>query len=122
MANALGCDFNYDHPSDIMDEIARLTPTFNGVSYERLDQWAVLMACNAESPEGTPFMHSDGFVRGEGFFAIAEYVATEERANRGIRYYLQLGAYCLGTMLAHRHGAPITASGMRRTAGGSSPC
>ena len=92
LANALGCDFNYDHPSDIMDEIARLTPTFNGVSYERLDQLgSIQWPCNAESPEGTPFMHSDGFVRGEGFFAITEYVATEERANRKYPLLLTTG-------------------------------
>ena len=36
LANALGCEMNYSHPSEIMDEIARLTPTFNGVSYAKL--------------------------------------------------------------------------------------
>src|SRR5579859_7351896 len=38
LANALGYPMNYSHPSEIMDEIARLTPTFHGVSYQRLDE------------------------------------------------------------------------------------
>ena len=92
LANALGCDFDYSHPSDIMDEIARLTPTFNGVSYQRLDQLgSIQWPCNTQSPEGTPFMHRDGFVRGEGFFAITDYVATEERANRKYPLLLTTG-------------------------------
>ena len=92
LANALGCDFSYSHPSEIMDEIARLTPTFNGVSYQRLDELgSIQWPCNSQSPEGTPFMHSDGFVRGEGFFAITEYVATEERANRKYPLLLTTG-------------------------------
>src|SRR5205085_3656170 len=36
LSNALGYPMNYRHPSEIMDEIAMLTPTFHGVSYEKL--------------------------------------------------------------------------------------
>ena len=46
---------NYQHPSEIMDEIARLTPTFAGVSFELLDRLgSVQWPCNAQHPEGTP--------------------------------------------------------------------
>ena len=83
LANALGCNFKYDHPSEIMDEIARLTPTFTGVSYKKLDELgSIQWPCNDHTPAGTPVMHVDEFVRGKGFFAITEYIATEERANR----------------------------------------
>ena len=40
LAEALGYPMHYDHPSEIMDEIARLTPTFAGVSYEKLEEWS----------------------------------------------------------------------------------
>jgi formate dehydrogenase major subunit len=65
-----------------MDEVARLTPTFSGVSYEKLDRLGSLQwPCNDNAPEGTPTMHEGGFVRGKGLFMVTEFVATEERTN-----------------------------------------
>jgi formate dehydrogenase major subunit len=82
LANALGCPMHYDHPSQIMDEIARLTPTFTGVSYEKLDRLgSIQWPCNDKAPGGTPVMHIDEFVRGKGKFVVTEYVATSERSN-----------------------------------------
>lgn len=82
LARALGLDWNYTHPSEIMDEIARLTPTFAGVNYARLDaegslQWPV----NDASPDGSPIMHIEGFVRGKGKFVVTDYVPTDERTG-----------------------------------------
>jgi formate dehydrogenase major subunit len=66
-ANALGYEMHYSHPSEIMDEIARLTPTFTGVSYEKLDQLgSIQWPCNDAAPDGTPTMHIGEFVRGKG--------------------------------------------------------
>jgi formate dehydrogenase major subunit len=82
LSNALGYPMHYDHPSQIMDEIARLTPTFAGVSYDKLDRLgSVQWPCNDKAPEGTPVMHVDQFVRGKGRFMLTEYVPTDERAN-----------------------------------------
>ena len=92
LANALGCDMHYNHPSEIMDEIAKLTPTFSGVSYKKLDELgSIQWPCNDHTPAGTPIMHVDEFVRGKGFFAITEYVPTEERANRKFPLLLTTG-------------------------------
>jgi len=75
-----------------MDEIARLTPTFSGVSYERLDELgSIQWPCNDKAPEGTPVMHVDEFVRGKGRFVITEYVATEERTSRKYPLLLTTG-------------------------------
>jgi formate dehydrogenase major subunit len=69
LAKALGYEMHYEHPSQIMDEIARLTPTFTGVSYDKLDRLgSIQWPCNEAAPEGTPTMHVDGFVRGKGRF------------------------------------------------------
>ncbi len=89
LARAMGLDWNYTHAREIMDEIARLTPTFAGVSFARLDaegslQWPV----NAAFPDGAPIMHVDGFVRGKGKFVVTDYVPTDERT--GPRYPLLL--------------------------------
>ncbi|WP_322515287.1 formate dehydrogenase subunit alpha [Rhodopseudomonas palustris] len=82
LANAMGFAMSYDHPSQIMDEIAALTPTFAGVSYDRLEQLgSIQWPCNERAPEGTPVMHIDAFVRGKGKFVITEYVATDERTG-----------------------------------------
>lgn len=82
LAKALGYDMNYVHPSDIMDEIATLTPTFAGVSYAKLDELgSVQWPCNEKAPEGTPVMHIGAFVRGKGKFVVTEYVPTDERTG-----------------------------------------
>jgi len=81
-AKALGFAMDYVHPSQIMDEIAAVTPTFKGVSYAKLDELgSVQWPCNDKAPEGTPVMHVGGFVRGKGRFMITEYVATDERVG-----------------------------------------
>ena len=60
LATALGYPMKYAHPSEIMDEIARLTPTFSGVSYEKIDRLgSVQWPCNDNAPAGTPTMHAD---------------------------------------------------------------
>jgi formate dehydrogenase major subunit len=92
IARAMGYDMAYGSAGDIMAEIARLTPTFAGVSFERLDregsmQWPV----NDKTPHGTPIMHKDGFVRGKGRFMITEYVPTDERTNRSYPLILTTG-------------------------------
>jgi formate dehydrogenase major subunit len=89
IARAMGAEWNYTHPSEIMDEIARTTPTFAGVSFERLAQHGSLQwPVNDKAPEGTPIMHIDGFVRGKGNFVVTEYVPTDEKV--GPRYPLLL--------------------------------
>ena len=97
LSNALGYPMQYRHASEIMDEIARLTPTFAGISYEKLDRLgSIQWPCNDKAPEGTPTMHVGEFVRGKGKFFVTEYVPTEERATR--RYPLLLTT---GRKLAH---------------------
>jgi formate dehydrogenase major subunit len=82
LSKALGYDMHYDHPSQIMDEIARLTPGFANVSYDMLDQrGSVQWPCNDKAPEGSPIMHVNGFVRGKGRFIVTEYVATDEKTG-----------------------------------------
>ena len=82
LSNALGYKMDYKHASDIMDEIANLTPTFTGVSYKKLDELgSIQWPCNDEHPLGTPTMHIDEFVRGKGKFIITEYVPTSEKVT-----------------------------------------
>ncbi len=92
LSNALGYEMKYAHPSEIMAEIARLTPTFTGVTYELIDKLgSVQWPCNAAAPEGTPVMHTVEFVRGKGKFVPTQYVPTEERASRKYPLLLTTG-------------------------------
>jgi formate dehydrogenase major subunit len=82
ISEAMGYPMRYNHPSEIMDEIARLTPTFAGVSFDKLEKLgSVQWPCNEKAPEGTPVMHIGGFVRGKGKFVITEYIPTDEKTG-----------------------------------------
>ena len=92
LSQAMGYDMHYNSSSEIMDEIAWVTPTFAGVSFEKLDRLgSVQWPCNDKSPEGTPIMHVGGFVRGLGRFMITEFVPTTERTNRFFPLILTTG-------------------------------
>ncbi len=89
IAQKLGLGWTYKHPSEIMDEIARLTPTFKGVSHEKIARLgSIQWPCDDEHPEGTPVMHVEEFTRGKGRFMLTEYIPTDERT--GARYPLIL--------------------------------
>ncbi|EXS69766.1 formate dehydrogenase subunit alpha [Sphingobium sp. Ant17] len=97
VANAMGLNWTYDHPSQIMDEIAALTPTFAGVHYDRLEaEGSLQWPANDAAPDGTPTMHADGFVRGKGKFVVTDYVPTDEKT--GPRFPLLLTT---GRILSH---------------------
>lgn len=82
LANALGLGWSYSHPSEIMDEIARLTPSFASVSFDRLDALgSIQWPANEAAPDGTPVMHIDGFVRGKGKFVVTDYIPTDEKTG-----------------------------------------
>ncbi len=75
-----------------MDEIARLTPAFSGVSYAKLDRLgSIQWPCNDQHPQGTRTMHEGSFVRGKGFFAPTPFLPTDERANRKYPLLLTTG-------------------------------
>ena len=92
LSNALGVPMNYQHPAQIMDEIAALTPSFKGVSYEKLDQFGSLQwPCNDEHPEGYKIMHTETFTRGLGHFILTEYVPTTEKITQRFPLILTTG-------------------------------
>jgi formate dehydrogenase major subunit len=92
LSNALGYPMHYAHPSEIMDEIARLTPTFTGVSFDKIDRLgSIQWPCNDQAPEGTPTMHVDTFVRGKGKFLLTEYLPTSERTTSKFPLILTTG-------------------------------
>lgn len=92
LARAMGYPMDYPHPSAIMDEIARLTPTFSGVSYDLLERLgSVQWPCNADAPEGTDVLHRTTFSRGRGQFNNTRYVPTSEQVDARFPLILTTG-------------------------------
>jgi formate dehydrogenase major subunit len=92
LANAMGYPMHYSHPSEIMAEIARLTPIFSGVSYDKIDRLgSIQWPCDEGHPEGTAVMHTGQFVNRRGRFMLTEYVPTPERTNREYPLILTTG-------------------------------
>jgi len=92
LSNALGYPMNYANASEILDEIARLTPTFAGMSFEKIERLgSIQWPCNDQHPEGTPTMHVGEFVRGKGKFWATEYVPTTEKVTSRFPLILTTG-------------------------------
>ncbi len=92
ISTEMGYPMKYASASAIMDEIASVTPTFRGISFEKLDRLgSVQWPCDDEAPEGTPVMHVSEFTRGKGRFMLTEFVATDERTNRNFPLILTTG-------------------------------
>ena len=92
LSEALGYPMRYGHAGEILEEIARLTPTFAGMSFEKIDRLgSVQWPCNDAAPEGTPTMHVGQFVRGKGKFWPTEYVPTSERVTSRFPLILTTG-------------------------------
>ena len=92
LSRALGYEMGHKSASDIMDEIAALTPSFRNVSFKSLDEkGSVQWPCNDDAPDGTPIMHVDEFVRGKGLFVLTEFVPTEEKTTRKFPLILTTG-------------------------------
>ena len=70
--------FAYASPSQIMDEIARVTPSYGGISYARLESGSLQWPCTASDHPGTPILHVGKFSRGLGRFTPVEFLPAAE--------------------------------------------
>jgi formate dehydrogenase major subunit len=92
VSNRMGYPMPYQHPSEIMDEIARLAPMCAGVSYDRLDrhaglQWPVPTATH----EGTALMHQKTFPKGKAHFVGVDYLPPGEVPTSEYPFVLTTG-------------------------------
>lgn len=105
LAREMGSDgFQYASAKEVMAEISDLTPSYGGITYERLDRGEVLhWPCPQEGHPGTPFLHKDGFVRGKGRFFAVDYVPPPELPDEEYPYLLNTGR-----LPFHFHGGSMT--------------
>jgi predicted molibdopterin-dependent oxidoreductase YjgC len=60
ISNRVGFEMDYDSPEAIFKEIADLTPSYAGITYERLEGPGIQWPCPSLEHPGTPFLHKDG--------------------------------------------------------------
>ncbi|MBB6450135.1 formate dehydrogenase major subunit [Geomicrobium halophilum] len=104
VANRLGAGWNYEHPSEIMDEAASLSPMFAGVSYDRLEGYDSLQWPVAEDGTDTPLLFTDKFPFPDGKARLYPVEWTEP-IDFGEEYDLHINN---GRMLEHFHEGNLT--------------
>ena len=102
LAARLGSPLGYESTSDIMDELARLTPIYGGISHARIEKFGLQWPCPDASHPGTPILHTERFTRGKGKFHAVEYRAPAEEPDEDFPLLLTTGRilyhYHTGTM------------------------
>jgi formate dehydrogenase alpha subunit len=103
LGKRMGKGFDFEHPSEIMEEISSLTPSYGGISYERLEGSGLQWPCPTKDHAGTPILHTQQFTRGKGRFIPLEYKPPKELPDE--QYPLVLTT---GRSLYHFHTGTMT--------------
>ncbi|MFC1546761.1 formate dehydrogenase subunit alpha, partial [bacterium] len=82
---------NYSHPREIMDEIAKVTPIYGGMSYDRLDPWGLQWPCPDKDHPGTIYLHKGKFAKGKGTFMPCPYIPPNELPDEEYNFTLSTG-------------------------------
>ena len=102
LSNRFGYPMDYESPRLIMEEIARLTPSYGGIHYDRLQGDGLLWPCPNREHPGTKFLHQGRFTRGKGLLAPIEYKPAAEMPDEEFPFQLTTGRihahYHTGTM------------------------
>ena len=102
LSTRFGYPMDYAHPSDIMEEIRRVTPSYGGITYDRLEGEGLCWPCPTPDHPGTKFLHQDRFAKGVGTFHAIEYRAPAETPDAEYPLWLTTGRahvhYHTGTM------------------------
>ncbi len=102
LSNRLGYPMNYNSPEEVFQEIRQLTPSYAGITYERLAEKGLQWPCPTEDHPGTQFLHKDRFTRGKGAFAAIDFKPPAEVVDQEYPLWLTTGRsfvhYHTGTM------------------------
>lgn len=101
--NKLGYDKTYNNPSEIMDEIRSLTPSYAGISYERIEEDGLQWPCPSIDHPGTKVLHVDKFAKGKATFVPCDYTLSFEGTTEEYPYIL-----VNGRILYHYHTRTMT--------------
>jgi len=93
ISTRFGLPMNYESPSEIFDEIAKVAPSYAGLNYERLEKGGIPWPCPTADHPGTPVLHTERFTRGKGLFHAIEYRPPEELVDEEFPIQLTTGRY-----------------------------
>jgi formate dehydrogenase alpha subunit len=82
---------NYASPKEVMDEIAKLTPIYGGITFDRLEGAGLQWPCPTKDHLGTKYLHKDKFTRGLGLFTPVEYKPPAEQIDDSFPFILTTG-------------------------------
>jgi len=91
LANALGADWRYEDAAAIMAEINRVTPSYQGITYARIEQTGLHWPCPTTDHPGTPILHTAAFTRGKGLFCVTEHIPPAEEPDDQYPFVLTTG-------------------------------
>jgi len=103
LSTRMGYPMEYSHPSEIMNEIAGLVPTYGGISYDRLEGDGLQWPCPDKHHPGTPYLHKDEFTRGKGMFHPVDFIPPDEQPSDEYPFVLNTGR-----ILEHFHSGTMT--------------
>jgi len=102
LGKRMGGQFDYASPAEIMDEIAKVTPSYGGISHQRLEKGSLHWPCPTADHPGTPILHQGKFSRGLGKFTPVSFVPPSEQPDEEYPFVLTTGRrlqhYHTGTM------------------------
>lgn len=108
LAEAMGHPMRYDGAEQVMEEIARTTPSMGGIHYERLEGEGLVWPCPHNDHPGTPILHQESFTRGKGRFSVLANIETLEKTDADYPFILitgrRLAHYNNGSMTRRCHG------------------
>lgn len=103
VAKAMGYAVEYENAEQIFNEITALTPSYAGITYERIEEKGLQWPCPSIDHPGTPYLHKDKFVRGLGKFHPVSYLGPAEKACEDYPFLLNTGR-----RLTHYHTGSMT--------------
>jgi len=114
LMHLMGYENHFTSPSEIMNEIASLTPQYAGISYDRLKESSLQWPCTSYDHPGTQYLHKDLFAKGIGTFHAVEHIGPKESPDEEYPYILTTGR-----ILYHYHTRTMTgkSDGINETVG-----
>ncbi len=103
IANRMGANWKYDSAGEIFDEIRTVTPSYAGVTYERLENELIQWPCPNEDHPGTQYLHKDKFARGLGLITAIDWAPPAEEVDKEYPTILTTGR-----VLEHFHTGTMT--------------
>ena len=103
IARRMGADWDYEEPKDIFKEISKVTPSYAGITYKRIEKELIQWPCPTKDHPGTQLLHKDSFSRGKGLLTAIEYTPPFEETDKEYPVILTTGR-----ILEHFHSGTMT--------------